>query len=185
MVEGDIDYEESDSETEESFPVAILLPSIYLESTVEQALTMYGSQQFDAFNHAVFTYTTAPATSRSKPYDIISIVDPISHETMKYKLNQRNMNRYKLAKDRGVQEILKGQSLIEQGQKLQRDAYDNLVRYGTVCAIAEYEESKKKKHKLASQENAITDEERMAEELVALEAEMAARKQAITQTRGG
>jgi len=172
-----VDTDEEEEEANEMEPIP--LPTIQLPLVVSQALTVYGDTATDAFNHAICTYKVSEMRMAKGACGIVSVVDPITNTSRKFKLNPGSINKYKTKQDTGVKDMLRGQRLIEEGKKLQRNAFENILRYGTVLAIADHEQEKNKRRKMETEQESLASEERMAKELADLEARMAREKAEI------
>ena len=183
-----VGLEGADTDEEEEEEVKELelvpLPTIQLPAVVSQALSIYGDTATAAFNRAVCTYKVSELRMAKGACDIISLEDPVSNTLKQFKLNPASLNKYKTRREAGVKDMLRGQRLIEEGKKLQRDAFEDLLRYGTILSIAEHEQEKNKKRKIESEQESLLNEVRLAGELAELEAQTALKKAEIAQARG-
>jgi hypothetical protein len=112
---------------------------------------------------------------------VLNLTDPVNKRKVKFGMDGRSLRTYKSKVTKGTIDMVKGQDKILEGRRLQRKAFNDLLRYGTVVAIIDHvnDGAAEKTHQ-ASQE-AIRLKEAKEDALLALQMETQQRKNEIEQ----
>ncbi len=162
---------EDDDDDDDDGQVSIVQPppKFKLPMNVVASLNAYGETDNTAINRAASTYSISTNEETKVKYDIARIIDPVTGRKMNFRLNPRSIGKYKSATDKGLLDMAKGMKLIQEGNKLQRAAYEDLLRYGTVLGIAEVQAENTKRRKLEETQVGITTEIQARVEIAAIQ----------------
>ena len=169
----------SESEPEEESKVVLAAsPPIRMDANTELAVSSYGqATAINAYQTAISTYNMSEMKGARETFPVLTVIDPVDNKTMKYKLNKPSCAKYLVLKNTGISNMLKGERMVKEGQKIQLEAYRDLLRYGTVLAINDHEHGQQKKLKVEDQQTRVIQEEqadmKVREMEVALKAEKA------------
>ncbi len=155
-------------------PVAPAAPQVQykLPLNVIAALNAYGATDHNAIQMAVSTCSFEVFEGRTI-YEVAKITDPVSGELMKFKLNRGSIKSYKTKTENGVKAMARGLMLEQEAQQIQREAQEELTRYGTVLCIANKREESNKRQRIEDTQAAINEENQARAEKATFEAKCA------------
>ena len=177
---GASDDEQEPEQDKENYPVQPPLKRPKHDAVVSKALSAYQGSTANCCEDAFNNYTVDTLKRAGKTdLAVLKITDPVNLQSAKFMMDGRSVQKYNSKITKGTNDMARGHRMIEEGRRLQQQAYKDLMRYGTVLAIINHENENAGEKALQANQDQFVRTIKKEKQLLELQQEMELKKAII------